>query len=237
MNDIELFKKAIDSGNVRKSQDGKQASVHDMIRELTGLKAPRIQWNRLKNNHLEIVSRCNNLQVPGVTKPTPFADAQTLVEIIMVLPGRMADEFRRAAAKLVIAYMNADIRLADDIIQRNNNPQDLEWMRCRLEGKQRRLTFTNAIRDHGGEARTYAVASDINNRAIVGMTARQIQKTRGVKHTRDGLSAVELALVGAAESLESEKIERRNVRGHAAICGIVGSVASDLAALARKHLA
>ena len=54
-----------------------------------------------------------------------MADAKSIVEIIMLLPGRQAARVRRQAAELLCRYLGGDISLVDEV--------------CRLRGFQEEL--------------------------------------------------------------------------------------------------
>ena len=91
-------------------------------------------------------------------------------------------------------YVDADITLADDIVQRNNNQKDLKWLENRTKSRVTVLKLNESIKSHDGSGYIYATVSNMNNVAITGQTAKQLQVSRGYNknNTRDGLTDSEL---------------------------------------------
>ena len=52
------------------------------------------------------------MQINGVGKATPVADAATLIQIVWILPGRTASEFRRQCADLICRILGGDRQVA-----------------------------------------------------------------------------------------------------------------------------
>lgn len=103
---------------IRVDQATQQASVIDVIRMVTGAasKDAAITFRRLGGG---MAARCRVAQINGRGKETPLANAQTLVEIIWVLPGKAAAEFRRNSAQYICRILGADLRLAREIEERH----------------------------------------------------------------------------------------------------------------------
>lgn len=122
---------------VRKTTDTPpKVSVYDLIAAVTGQTdaAPRVIFLRLKNEHPEVVTLCNNFKFPGQgQRLTPVTCARGVVSIINLLPGPKAAQFRAASADLMVRFMGGDESLITQI-QRNaelqqqipsNHPQRL----------------------------------------------------------------------------------------------------------------
>lgn len=62
--------------------------------------------------------RCEKVRINGKGKLTPVADAKTLVEIVFLLPGKTAREFRRQSAAKVCRLLGGDTTLVSEIEQR-----------------------------------------------------------------------------------------------------------------------
>ena len=77
---------------VRRDPPSNMASVRDVVRIITG--QPNTQLGktveRLCEAFPEMMSRCHQLRINGKGKETPVADAATLLEIILVCPGKTA---------------------------------------------------------------------------------------------------------------------------------------------------
>lgn len=62
---------------------------------------------------------CCQLRINGKGKLTPVADAEILVEIVFLLPGKIARDFRRKrAAKVCRLLLGGDVTLVTEIEQR-----------------------------------------------------------------------------------------------------------------------
>ena len=104
-------------GQIRKtSEDPPRVSVYDLIRCITGLANPHNAWAALQNNHPEVLHRLENRQFPGSgQRETPVVDARGAVEIIMLLPGRAAAEFRKEAAGVIVRFLGGDLSLVEEV--------------------------------------------------------------------------------------------------------------------------
>ena len=132
--DAEEFKKA----NVRVTLDGR-ISVFDGIGYTTGLKNPHHAWNGLLTKFPEVLAKCENFQFPGQgQKPTPVATLQVFLEILTLLPGRVAATVREKAVSTLIRAMNGDPTLVEEIMDRISNPDDLRSIE--ESAKARRIT-------------------------------------------------------------------------------------------------
>lgn len=61
---------------------------------------------------------CEKIRIDGKGKLTPVADAKTLVEIVFLLPGKMARDFRRKSAAKVCRLLGGDMTLVSEIEER-----------------------------------------------------------------------------------------------------------------------
>ena len=55
-----------------------------------------------------------------------MADARTIAEIIMVLPGRAAAQVRRAAADVMVRYLGGDLSLVEEIAANRLRQEDMD---------------------------------------------------------------------------------------------------------------
>jgi hypothetical protein len=111
---------------VRFTED-ERVSIYDAITFATGQKNPRDVWNRLQETHPDVVGKCDNVQLRDkkgrLNKPSPVADLQTFLEILVVLPGRLAARVREEAVRTLIRAMNGDLTLVDEILERVKSQQ------------------------------------------------------------------------------------------------------------------
>jgi hypothetical protein len=68
----------------------------------------------------------SHISINGQGKPTPVADARTLIEIIWALPGRTAQKYRRASSVTVCRVLGGDVSLVEEIESRNATLQHTE---------------------------------------------------------------------------------------------------------------
>lgn len=233
---LSIFEKALSDGSIRKTPDGSNIVVNDVVRCLTGksrLEASKTV-NRLLQEHLELIPFLRTYSF-GVGRPNEVMDAEGIIMLIMILPGLKAGKFRQSVARLLCRYMAADITLADDILQRNQKPKDAKWLAERAQGVVVRRELTDAIKDHGGEKTTYVKVTDMNNVAVTGLPAREIKRVRSVKNTREAFTVGELAAMSLTEHLEAVNIDNRDAKGHDAIVSAASEVASDIGDLMSKY--
>src|SRR5262249_49670413 len=94
--------------------------------------------------------------------------------------------------------------------------KDDRWILARLDGIVQRRRFTDALKAYGVQGAGFARCTDGINKAVLGRSARQIKRARGVPpsaRTRDQLDAVELAAIRFAEAMAEERIGDDDVRG------------------------
>ncbi len=104
----------------------KRVSVYDVIEIYTGLDNPRKVWHDLIQAHPEVVTISNNLQFPGMgQRSTPVMDANGIVQLIMLLPGKNAAMSRNAFANIIVRYLGGDLTLIDDVKKINDIQQRL----------------------------------------------------------------------------------------------------------------
>lgn len=113
-------------GRVRITPDGR-ISVYDGIAYTTGSKNPHQVWNDLQIRFPEVLQKTENFQFLGQgQRPTPVATLQVFLEILTVLPGRVAATIREKAVRTLIRAMNGDPTLVEEILDRIQDPQDLK---------------------------------------------------------------------------------------------------------------
>ena len=93
-----------------------RVSVYDVIEAITGQSNPRVIWDRLCTSFPEVVTICYTFKFPGRgQQDTPVADARGITEIILILPGKAAAHFRKAAADVVVRYLGGDPSVVEEI--------------------------------------------------------------------------------------------------------------------------
>ena len=151
--------------SIRVDAKSQQGSVLDVIRLVNPNLSSGNAANTFKvlTTHMTIAH--SHISINGKGKPTPVADARTLIEIIWALPGRVAQEFRRASAVTVCRVLGGDVSLVEEIESRNATLQHTE------AGRSTQTFLTN----QAGEL-TVAQSSTVAAPAELGMaTADQRQ--------------------------------------------------------------
>ena len=95
-----------------------RVSVYDVIGVITEQDTNQagLAYRRLLERFPEVQSYCVSFKFKGQgQRPTPVTDARGITEIIMVLPGRVAAQFRKKSADVVVRYIGGDAGLVDEI--------------------------------------------------------------------------------------------------------------------------
>lgn len=215
MSDLSIFEF---NGDSIREVDG-LFSVYDIIRVIGGQKSEREVWKRLSKEFPDIVTKCDSVKFPRkdgkkANVTSPACNRQVALEIIGLLPGQVGKKYREESAKLFCRYIDADVTLTDELIQRTENKEDLKWLQTRLEGKIVRREFTDELKLRGVNGIGYAMNSDAINVALFDHKAKELKVIRKVKHTRDGLSELELAALKLAELKAIDKMDKKNAFGN-----------------------
>ena len=131
--DLMLCLQELNDGTVRQirktAEDPPRASVIDTIVVITGRSQANSNhtWQRLSQSFPDSLSSVTNFKFSGQgQKPTPVADARTLVEIVMVLPGRTAALHRRKAADIIVRYLGGDPSLVEEVAANRLSQEDMD---------------------------------------------------------------------------------------------------------------
>lgn len=210
-------------GNVRIWLPTMKASVIDVVQLVTKKGkdyASQIVRNVL-HNHPETADRIQRFKFPGERQRiTPIADAATLIEIIFLLPGVMAQQFRHKCALYICRLLGGDeslipeIRTQAEVVDQSHlqsfflqpvRDVDLaDWQQKRVLARDGNKSKTAAIRDSLPTAThlEYARNNGLINKSIMGVSKRDLkQKLALAKHfvVRNYMTTSQLALVRPAE--------------------------------------
>ena len=92
-----------------------------------------------------------------------------------------------------------------------------EWIAARLQGIDTRNAFTETLKSHNVTGKGYGRCTDAIYKPLYGCNAKGIRVKKALPakgSLRDNMSRTELIAVQLAESLASDTIEKRNVRGN-----------------------
>lgn len=86
--------------SIRESSDGRVAVI-DTISHYLKLSQPAAskKFGRLKSTHKEICAQVKYIRFPNLRPRVPVADHQTMIELLLVLPGKDAQKFRYQFAR------------------------------------------------------------------------------------------------------------------------------------------
>lgn len=230
---------ALPEREVRTTPD-KRVSVYDAIKAVTGTRNARVVHDRICERYPEVVAKCYNFKFPGRgQRPTPVTNKQGLVYIFSLLPGTVGHEIREDAATLIVRYIEGDATLAEEMIDRQEDPDTLQRLAVRAKGKGVRLLMTQTIQAHGGESgpqvNTYRTVSSMFNKAVMRHPSQEIQRYTGERNTRDGLPSIHLTMLMMAEELYAHRVKQERVYGHGPLVEASGVVAQTMADLCTQY--
>lgn len=167
---------------------------------------------------IEFVANNLNTQKAGIYKTTRVKGGGTFAhwQIALAYAKYLSPELHMQVNEVYARYKTGDVTLAADIADRAS-PEDTLWLARRVQGKVVRNGFTDTLRDHGVTGKGYAQCTDAINRHIVGGTAVQVRKERGLKKQetlRDSMSIHELVATSMAEIVSTKRIDRENATGN-----------------------
>ena len=188
-------------GRIRKTaEDPPRASVIDTIALITGQSQCNAAhtWTRLAQNYPDSCQNVTSFRFSGRGnwKETPVADARTLVEVVLVIPGKAAARYRRDAAGVIVRYLGGDLSLVDEIAAIRLTQEQLdEDDPARIFGqtvesealKRKREEVTLAELD--GRAKRTRVQSAVD---VAGMTLRALEDLSLPVSDRDRMLAKDI---------------------------------------------
>jgi hypothetical protein len=103
-------------------------SLIDIAMMVTGMPVTNAaeQIRRVRERFNEVDAKCVNLKFPGRgQRDTPVGDIYTVVELIMLLPGKRAGMIRSEASRLFVKFHGGDLSLVDEVIEKRENQDTL----------------------------------------------------------------------------------------------------------------
>lgn len=98
------------------NENPRRVSVFDVIRIVTETHNPHAAFQRLCNANEEVISRTENISFDGHgQRETPVTDAEGIIYIINLLPGKRATLFRKSAVQVLVRYLAGDQSLHDEV--------------------------------------------------------------------------------------------------------------------------
>ena len=114
---------------VRKTAESPpRVSVIDVVGLVTGQSAHNsaITTQRLLESYPEVATDCSHFRFTGRgQRDTPVADARTVTELVMILPGRAAASVRTKAASVLVRYLGGDASMVAEICANRLSQEDM----------------------------------------------------------------------------------------------------------------
>lgn len=125
----------MDSSGIRVDQESQKGSVLDVIKMVLGgdSSMANTTFKRLNIDHPELGAHCSQLRINKKGRETPVANAKTLIQIIWLLPGKRAREFRHESSEKVCRLLGGDLSLVSEIEARHASLQSTEKGRASQE--------------------------------------------------------------------------------------------------------
>jgi hypothetical protein len=229
----------LDNAAIRRTPDSR-CSVYDLISATGGQTNPRDTWKTLVERHPEVVGKTDNFKFPGRgQRETPVTDREGWAYILGLLPGVMGRKYREEAANLVVRYLDGDIKLAAEVVDRNENHQDLEWLETRLRGKINRKRLTGIYKSRGVTGKGYGTCTNQLYSGLYGTTAKGLRKRKGLPdkaNLRDHVSISELNEISFSEDLSGKRIVKVEAHGNNQCASVTYEVAKKVADFQRDVL-
>ena len=116
--------------NIRKTTETPpRVSVFDVLQAVTGYPDDQSRglYRRLLAAHPEVGAACTYFKFPGRgQRDTPVTDAQGIIQIIMLLPGKTAATARQYAANVVVRYLGGDMSLVQEVMTHRQVQAELD---------------------------------------------------------------------------------------------------------------
>lgn len=241
---FEVMIPELNNARIRRTPDGK-CSVYDLIEVVGGQKNPKQVWKRISEKYSEVVTECDYFKFPGRgQRETPVVDAKGWAYVLGLLPGVMGKQYREKAADIVTRYVQGDVKLAAEIVERNDNEADLEWLESRVRSKINRKRLVGIYKAHGVRnlgrgGNGYAICTNMLYSGLYGTNAKGLRRRKGLSskaNLRDSFTVSELNTVAFSEDLSGKKVKVVNAKGNDECAAVTYDVAKRVANFARDVL-
>ena len=225
MSNLSFFTHEFGDHEIRVVGDGR-FSVYDVLVAFSVTDRANCQnvFTRIADKHSEVNTFCKNFKFPGRgQRETPVTNEEGMYQILMLCPGKRGAEFRKWAAGIIA---DPDKALDHAVLRYKRQGWSDKQIKARLDGKVARYKLTDTLKLHGvTQPQDYARCTNAVNVGLFGQTAKQLQASRQVKQTRDGLDEIELAALTLAELKSGRTIEDTQAWGADQCEGICSDVA------------
>ncbi|MDD4938242.1 MAG: hypothetical protein PHX34_04500 [Candidatus Shapirobacteria bacterium] len=110
---------------LRITDDKKWVSAFDLIKLVGDQKQPHKTWYDIEIHHPEVYTFCINFKFKGSgQRETPVLNAQGVVMVLQLIPGRIAAQFRMQCGNIIVRYLGGDQTLINEIQTINQYHED-----------------------------------------------------------------------------------------------------------------
>ena len=171
----------------------------------------------------------STIQVSGVPKRDPTSRARHTQQAViiselgvygLILGSELeqARPFKKWVKLLIQRYRKGDITLADEVLQRNTNAVDAEWLAIRAAAKAGRLELMDVLHVwHTPDNHLIENVSRLVTRAVIGRSPAEYREAHGLKKSapiRDHFSPAQLADVRWLETKLTTVLATKNPLDH-----------------------
>lgn len=195
----------------------------DLIESLIGVKNGRQTWNAVKKRLPEILDFIITGKCQG--GKAEFLTSKGFGMLISDLKTKKVDgheklrAIRNSAMEIAGRFYLGDPTLVHEIIEKIDNPEELERIANRAKVKLTNKLLTDAIKESNGNGWIYSQINDNNNIVVTGEKAKQIILDRAPKEkknpqTRDYFTMEELVNMQFLEMQEQRSLKKHKANGN-----------------------
>jgi hypothetical protein len=228
-NELKLFEDKKIRAKWDEAEEKWYFSVIDIVSVLTDndYQKSRNYWKWLKNKlneeGSELVSNTNQLKMrayDGKLRDTDVMTTEQILRLIQSIPSKKAEPFKLWLAQVgkeqIDEAYDPEIAINRALDTYRKKGYSEEWINQRLKTIDIRKEFTDELKEKGiGEAKDFAILTNILTQAWSGYSVREYKNLKGLKkeNLRDNMTNTELILNMLAETSSTEISKSKNRKG------------------------
>lgn len=228
-NELKLFEDKKIRAKWDEAEEKWYFSVVDIVSVLTDndYQKSRNYWKWLKNKlneeGSELVSNTNQLKMrayDGKLRDTDVMTTEQILRLIQSIPSKKAEPFKLWLAQVgkerIDEAYDPEITINRALDTYRKKGYSEEWINQRLKTIDIRKEFTDELKQKGiGEAKDFAILTNILTQAWSGYSVREYKNLKGLKkeNLRDNMTNTELILNMLAETSSTEISKSKNRKG------------------------
>ncbi len=228
-NELKLFEDKKIRAKWDEAEEKWYFSVVDIVSVLTDndYQKSRNYWKWLKNKlneeGSELVSNTNQLKMrayDGKLRDTDVMTTEQILRLIQSISSKKAEPFKLWLAQVgkerIDEAYDPEIAINRALDTYRKKGYSEEWINQRLKTIDIRKEFTDELKEKGiGEAKDFAILTNILTQAWSGYSVREYKNLKGLKkeNLRDNMTNTELILNMLAETSSTEISKSKNRKG------------------------